>query len=117
MASKFQYATTASGAKQAVFMISSNDAFVNCLRKYKITDIKLSGGISKGKFTLYTSAAYGSSGIGKILSFNVGSTENTNFTWSAPYEFGILGSSGGYRYLYASATPATLTYTISGYVE
>jgi len=109
--SEFQYSSTGSGAQQNMLSLGTVDNSEKTI--FRLTDLKVSAGVSRQTFKLYA-ASYGDGG--KALELDVASNSVVDLHWEIPYKLQILASTVEKRHV-AASTSATVKYSVCGYTE
>jgi len=108
--SEFQYSSVGSDSQQNIISLGTANSTEKTV--CRITDLKVSAGVSRQAFKLYVASYDG----GKALELDVASNSAVGLHWEIPYKLQILASTVEKRHI-AASTDATVKYSISGYIE
>ena len=110
---EFHYASSLpQNRSEAIFTIST--AAPTNITKVHVTDLKASAtGSSTIEFGIISTTATSI----QNLKFDLGTTDNINFSWELPYPVLIPATTGETRYFAGSASATGVRYVIDGYVE
>ena len=108
--SEYQYSSTGSGAQQNMLSLGTANSSEKTI--FRLTDLKVSAGVSRQAFKLYAASYDG----GKALELDVASNSVVSLHWEIPYKLQILASTVEQRHI-AASTDTTVKYSISGYTE
>ena len=109
--SEYQYSSTGSDAQQNMLSLGTANNSEKTI--FRLTDLKVSAGVSRQAFKLYV-ASYDDGG--KALELDIASNSVVDLHWEIPYKLHILASTVEKRHVCAS-TNATVKYSVCGYTE